>query len=100
MQVEYSPELLEYMQEKKRKVISIEVAKSDHSDFEVAEIYLRLVTDKFASYLREKKRYRSVKTNQGEVLFPPYVLEIDPVIRLGLRKRWIFRSLSVEGVRL
>ena len=100
MRVEYSPELLEYMHRKNRRVISVEVAKSDHSDFEVAEIFLRLVKDDFASYLKEKKRYRSVKTEEGEILFPPYVLEIDPVVRLDLKKRWIFSSLTVEGVRL
>ena len=100
MKVEHSPELLAYMQEKRRKTISVEVAKSDHSDFEVAEIYLRLVKDDFASYLKDKKRYRSVKTEEGELLLPPYVLEIDPVVRLCLKRRWVFRTITVDGIRL
>ena len=57
MKVEYSPELLELLRSKKKRNISIEVASSDHSDIEVTEIFLRYVTDEFADYLVQKKKY-------------------------------------------
>lgn len=55
MEIVYAPELLAYMKKRGKMNISVEVASSDHSDFEVTELYLRLVTDDFASYLTEKK---------------------------------------------
>ena len=98
MKVEYSPELLAYMKKKNKSVISVEVAVSDRSDFEVAEIFLRLVTEDFAVYLKEKKRYRSVKTEQGEVLFPPYVLEIDPVMDVSEKRiARVYRDARIIG---
>ena len=99
MEVIYSPELLTYMDARRKHNISIEVAASNTSDIEVTELFLRLVNDDFAAYL-EKKNYRSIRTEVGLVLLPPYRLHVDPVIRLNCRKRWLFHSLSVEGVRL
>ena len=100
MNVEYSPELLEQMQKKGRKNISIEVASSDHSDIEITEIFLRYVTDEFADYLVQKKKYKSVRTEVGQILLPPYRLDYDETVRFYLKKMWIFRKLEVEGVRL
>ena len=100
MKVEYSPELLELLCSKKKRNISIEVASSDHSDIEVTEIFLRYVTDEFADYLVQKKKYRAVTTEIGRILLPNYRLEYDDTIRFYLKKVWIFRKLEVEGVRL
>ena len=100
MNVEYSPELPEQMQKKGRKNISIEVASSDHSDIEVTEIFLRYVTDEFADYLVQKKKYKSVRTEVGQILLPPYRLDYDETVRFYLKKMWIFRKLEVEGVHL
>ena len=125
-------ELGEYMKEKGKHVLSVEVASSDRSDFEVTELYLRLVKDDFAEYLKEKKRYRArplfleeaaapgeyaptdapgsdadrfsgPKTPLepvGEVLLPPYRLEIGETVTFGLKKVWLFRKLTMEGIRL
>ena len=100
MEIVYTPELLAYMKRKEKMNISVEVARSDHSDFEVAEIYLRLVTDDFAAYLTEKKRYRSLRTDQGLVLLPPYRLFCGDRVVFSLKKTWIFRSPVQEGIRL
>ena len=99
MEVIYSPELLAYMEARKKYNVSIEVAASNTSDIEVSEIYLRLVNDEFAEYLK-KKRYRSISTETGQVLLPPYRLHVEKTIRLGCKKHWLFHSLTVEGVRL
>ncbi len=88
------------MKRKGKMNISVEVASSDHSDFEITELYLRLVTDDFAAYLIQKKRYRGVRTDQGQVLFPPYRLFCNDRVVFSLKKIWIFRSLRQEGIRL
>ena len=100
MTVEYSPELLAHMERKGLKSIAVEVASSDHSDFEVTEIYCRYVRESFADYLVEKKQYRSVGTEVGRVLLPPYRLVYGETLRFFLKKYWIFRQLAVEGVSL
>ena len=51
LEIVYTSELLSYMERKGKRNISVEVARADHSDIEMAEIYLRLVSDDFASYL-------------------------------------------------
>ena len=100
MTVEYTPQLLEYMKEKGHRNISVEVASSTRSDFEVTEIYCRYVRESFADYLLEKKGYRGVATEIGRVLFPPYRLEYEETVRFYLKKTWIFRQPAVEGITL
>lgn len=100
MEIIYTSELLSYMKKKGKMNISVEVASSDHSDFEITELYLRLVTDDFARYLIQKKRYRGIRTCEGLVLFPPYRLFTDDKVTFYLRKLWIFRSVRQEGIRL
>ena len=46
MEFRYTTELLEYMAEKGRNDIAVEVAATNHSDIEVTEIYVRLVSRK------------------------------------------------------
>ena len=99
-------ELHEYMKKKRRRVLSVEVASSNSSDFEVTELYLRLVKDDFAEYLKEKKRYRGrplyVRGTEpaGEVLLPPYKLEIDEDVVFGLKKVLFFDRITMDGIRL
>ena len=51
MEIEYSDALLAYMKKRKKNHVVIDVATSDTSDFEVAEIFLRLASDKELPYL-------------------------------------------------
>ena len=91
----------DYMSGRKRHTICVEVAKSDHSDFEVTELYLRLITDDFAEYLKEKKHYREFPLEpEGRVLLPPYRLRIDDCVIFDRRKRWIFPYFHMEGIHL
>ena len=96
----YEPALLEYMREKGRTTIAVEVMSSDHSDFEVTELYVHLIRDKQAAYFKEKKRFRGISTEHGEVLLPPYRLVYDDTVTFGLKKVWIFRSIRYEGISL
>ena len=100
MEVKYSDELKEYLSGKKRRNVSIEVAASDHSDIEVTELFVRLVTDDFADYLLEKKRYRSFPAPVGRLLLPPYRLEIGDVIQVDVKKRLWFHRVVFTGVAL
>ena len=100
MEVIITPALAAHMQSKKKRNICVEVAQSNASDFEVTEIFLRLVSDSFADYLCKKKRYRMVEAGQFHVLLPPYKLEIDDVVTFDIKKYWIFTKLICKGIRL
>ena len=54
MKFSYTPELLEYMHRKGKKHISVEVATADHSDFDVAELYYRIIDDRTVEFLKKK----------------------------------------------
>ncbi len=100
MEFQYTPRLLEYMKKKGKKHISVEVASSDHSDFEVTELYYRFVKEDYALYLRDKKRYVIKETDVGYILLPPYRLHYEPVITFDLKSFWIFHSISQTGIEL
>ena len=98
--IEYDEALREHMAKKGMTTIAVEVASAQHSDIEVTELYVHLISDKQAAYFKEKKRFRPVAGELGEVLLPPYNLEFDETIRFGLKKFWIFHSIQYTGIRL
>ena len=100
MKFVYEPRLLEYMEKKGMSVIAVEVMGSQNSDFEITELYVHLISDKQAAYFKEKKRFRGVATEHGEVLLPPYRLEYDDTVAFDLKKTWIFHSVQYSGIRL
>ena len=99
MTFHYEPELLAYMDEKGLNKLCVEVVTAN-SDIDCTELYVHFVKPGQAEEFKKRKRYRSVKTEHGEVLLPPYVLEYDDVVTFGLKKTWVFRSVSFEGIRL
>lgn len=99
MEFFYTPQLLEYMRRKGKRHISVEVATADHSDFDVAELYYRLIDDKTVEFLK-KKRYRAVGTEHGLVMLPPYHLEYDEAVTFRLKKVLFFTSVTTDGIRL
>ena len=101
MTIELTPALKDYLKDRKKKIISVEIASSDHSDFEVTEIFLRLVSEDFADYLIKKKNYRPRKSEDGHtVLLPSYRLEYDDTIVFDLKTHWIFKRITYTGIRL
>ena len=101
IQIQVSPELLSYMKEKGKRNIVIQVAQAEHSEIEIAEIFVQLLNDKRADELL-KKRY-SCKTLPGEepvrVLFPPYHLIYEDEITFAMKKIGPFRKLTWKGIR-
>jgi len=101
MKIVLDEELRELLRKKKKNIISVEIAKSDHSDFEVSEIFLRLVSRDFADYLIKKKRCRELAAESGEsVLLPAYKLEYEETVRFGLKKRGLFQKITWFGIKL
>ncbi len=99
MNIEYTPDLLSYMKKKGKKHLSVEVARSDHSDFEVTELFYRFIDDKTVDYL-QKKHYRAVETPQGVVMLPPYHLRYDETVTFRLKKVLCFNFLTADGISL
>ena len=101
MEFVVTPELAEHMKKKKKTGIAIKIATSDHSDFDVTELFLQLVNDDFADYLKEKYNYRERTAESGErVLLPNYRLEYDRRVVFGLKKVFLFHKVTMDGVRL
>ena len=99
MEFRYQPELLEYMAEKGRNDLAVEVAATNHSDIDVTEIYVRLVSRKMLQELR-KKNYRIIETSIGKVALPPYRLHYDSTVTFGLKRRFLFTTITYDGIRL
>lgn len=100
MNIIISPKLADYMAQKEKHHISVEVVSSTSSDFEVTEIYYRLVDEKTAAALIRNKHCRAVRTGDAEVLFPPYRLELSETVLFDIRTFWIFHKITAEGIRL
>lgn len=100
MTITYDDALKEYMAKKGLTTIAVEVMSSQNSDFEFTELYVHLVRDRQAAYFKEKKKFRAVQGEAGEVLLPNYVLEYDETMHFYLKKFWFFRSVGYKGIRL
>lgn len=100
MEIRYTPELCTYMKEKKKEAMVVEVITSEHSDFEVTELYVHLSEEKQAKFFEEKKKYRVISAPVGKLLLPPYHLEYEEVITFYLKKYWIFPVIKQEGIHL
>ncbi len=101
MTVTLTPALQAYLKDKKKPVISVEVATSDRSDFDVTELFIRLVSEDFADYLIRKKNCRAVKSEDGHtVLLPNYRLEYETNVVFDIRKLWIFSKIVYTGIKL
>ena len=100
-----TPELADYMKSKGKSILCVEVAQSNTSDIEIAEPFLRIITEEQASYLKTKKRYRSYPlfidaALSGEVLLAPYHLSMDEVVTFRREKKFLFHFLKMEGIRI
>ncbi len=98
MKFVYEPELVEYMQEKGHKNIVVEVVTINNSEIEISELHVHFVDERQTEIFKTKKRYRSVQTEMGEVLLPHYKLNYEEEIVFGLKKFWIFKSISYKGI--
>ena len=97
MEFVYEPALLEYMEQKKQSNIIVQVAET-HSDIEFQEIHVHLISDNMAEFNITEKKYRAVKTAHGRVLLPRYPLEYEDEVVFGLKKFWVFKTVSFRGI--
>ena len=100
MNVTYSQELIEYMQKKQKTNIMVEIVSSNTSDFDVTEICLRFIPDKFADRLIEKDRYRAVEAPVGRLIMPPYKLTIAENVHFYLKTVLFIRMIKQNGIKL
>ena len=100
MEIRITDGLAEYMRRKGCRTLSLEVAKTEHSDLEVTELYVRTLTEKHAAYLKEKMGYRRFEAGDFEVLLPPYRLTCGEEVTFSVKKLWIFTRITVEGIEL
>ena len=101
MEIIFTPAMLEYMKKKNKYNISVEIASSDHSDFDVSELYIRLVSDAFADQMLKMKKSHEIRTPQGRVLLPNYRLDYDETVIFDRKKLfWKIDRTTVEGIRL
>ena len=98
--IEYDDALRDYMKKKGRSTIAGEVVSAQHSDIEVTELYVHLISDKQAAYFKEKKKFRPVAGELGEVLLPNYVRELDETLRFSLTSYWFIHVIKQTGIKL
>ena len=94
----YEDELKLYMQEKGHKNIVVEVVMINNSEIEISELHVHFVDARQTEFFKTKKQYYSVNTEMGEVLLPRYKLNYEDEIVFGLKKFWIFKSISYKGI--
>jgi len=96
----YEPSLIQYMRQKGRRIIAVEVISSDSSDFQVTELHVHFVNEKRADFLVRQKRFRSLDTDMGAVLLPPYRLEYEDTVTFRLKSFLGIKYVAQEGIRL
>ena len=99
MEFTATPELKEYLFQKNKKYIVVEVVSSDHSDFEVTELYAHVVPDKKAAEFL-KKRYVAKEADFATILLPPYRLHYAETVHFSLRSFLGIKSIRQEGIEL
>lgn len=100
MTIRYTPELLAYMDKKGNHTILVELVEINNTDVEVVELHVYLPhRNQKEKFIREKN-YRVVTTEVGEVLFPRFPLKLADEVVFGLKKFWIFHSVSYEGIKI
>ena len=100
MTIRYTPELIEYMNKKNNHTVLVELVEINNSDVEVVELHVYLPHKNQKEKFLKEKRYRVITTEVGEVLLPPYPLQLEEEITFGLKKFGIFTSLSYTGIKM
>lgn len=94
----YAPELLDYMKQKHNSTILVEVVEVNNSDLEITELVIRLADAKTKDTFLNKKGYRLVATESGEVLLPKYPLTYGDTVHFALKKILFFKQITCKGI--
>lgn len=95
----YEQSLLEYMNKKGKSTIVVEEVTSNNSDFEITELHVHLIDEKSAEVFKKKKGYYTVRSEHGEVLFPPFQLKLEDTITFYLKSFLGIKYLGYKGIQ-
>lgn len=98
MNFTYTPELLEYMKQKNNTTILVELVELNNTDLEIMELTLRLPDARTRDIFINKKQYRVMKTDVGEVLLPNFPLTYSDTVSFGLKKFLFFKQITYKGI--
>lgn len=96
----YEPALQEYMKKQRKDTIVVEFVEINSSDFEMAELHVRLLDQRQSEIFQNKKRYRPVRSECGTVLLPRYPLELEETVTFGLKTVLCFKYITYEGMKV
>lgn len=100
MKFRYTPELLEHMKKRGRTTVLVELMEINHTDLDVTEFHVRLADGKTKEHFLTKKRYRRVETEEGDVLLPPFPLQLADTVTFGLKSVLGFKYLTCQGIKV
>lgn len=98
MNITYTPELLEHMKQKNNTTILVELVELNNTDLEIMELSVRLPDAKTRDIFINKKQYRVIQTDVGEVLLPNFPLTYSDTVAFGLKKFLFFKQISYQGI--
>ena len=58
MEFQYEPRLLDYMEQKNKRTIVVELVEINNSDLDITELHVRFVDARLRDQFLNKKRYR------------------------------------------
>lgn len=96
----YTPKIQSYMRQKNKRNIVVEVISSSSSDFEVTELHVHFINEKQTAFFLENKHFRSMQTEMGLVLLPPYRLEYEDTVTFDLKSFLGIKYITQEGIAL
>jgi len=99
MKITYTPELCEYMQQKKKTTIIVELVELK-SDLDMTELHVYLADERTRNIFRNKKGYGIAKTEVGEVLFPPFPLQFEETVTFGLKSFLFVKYVTYTGIKV
>jgi len=98
MKFTYTPELLEHMKQKNNTTILVELVELNNTDLEIMELTIRLPDERTRDVFINKKQYRVIQTEVGEVLLPNFPLTYSDTVVFGLKKVLFFKQITCKGI--
>ncbi len=100
IQIVVAPDLLLYMKETGKRNIVVQVAQAEHSEIEIAEIFVQLMNDRRAEELLGRRfQARQIPDCGVRVLFPPYHLIYEDTVTFTWKHWGPFKKLAWSGIR-
>ena len=100
MDVQFTPELLAYMEQHGKKTVLVELVKINNSDFEITELHVRFADGRLREQFVGKKGYRVLPAGAAEVLLPRFPLELEETVTFGLKRVLFWNVLTYSGIKV